>query len=363
MNEYIPDEALRYFPKNDKVYKGSGHSIIRYIFYETEFTVYEEEQLEEFFEYLDSNNGDKNAICREEVLRTLIGCKFDFKKTMIAIESSVEWRKNVMPLGLISLYSKVEKLLNSGAIYIHGRDHRYRPLIVLNAGRLDLQVYSIEDYTNLLCYVLEFASTKLMIKGHIENWIIITDLNNKSLTNLPLSELKQIISVLQNNFRCRMIVNYIVNAPRTLSFIWGILKKFVEPHTVNKIRIVRESKPAEMRTHFSSGQYEEKYGGSCENITDNFWPPVLPPGPFEADGEAIGEHLELNKSQNELFFTCCLNDVSEEDSFIKDSVRGTVYYDPVIFQEFGESFRNSRKTRPVSENEPRKACCNTCSLF
>ena len=366
MNEYIPDEALRYFPKDDKVYRGSGQGIIRYIFYETEFTVYEEEKLIEFFEYLDYNNSDKTAICREEVLRTLIGCKFDFKKTMNAIENSIAWRKNVMPLGLISIYSKVEKLLNSGAIYIHGRDHRYRPLIVLNAGRLDLQLYSIEDYTNLLCYVLEFASTKLMIKGHIENWIIITDLNNKSLTNLPLSELKQIISVLQNNFRCRMIVNYIVNAPRTLSFLWGLLKKFVEPHTVNKIRISRESKPADMRTHFSAGQYEEKYGGSCENLSDNFWPPVLPPGPYEAEGEAIGEHLELGYPQNELYYTCCLNDVSEdgEDEItIKDSARETVYYDPVIYHEFGDSFRKSRKTRPVSETESRKACCNACLLF
>jgi hypothetical protein len=363
MNEYIPDEALRYFPKDDKVYKGSGQSIVRYIFYETEYTKYEEEQLKEFFGYLDYNNSDRTLICREEILRTLIGCKFDFKKTLTAIENSIAWRKNVMPLGLVSLHSKVEKLLNSGAIYIHGRDHRYRPLIVLNAGKLDLELYNIEDYTNLLCYVLEFASTKLMIKGHIENWIVITDLNNKSLTNLPLSELKQIISVLQNNFRCRMIVNYIVNAPRALSFIWGVLKKFIEPHTVNKIRIIRDSKADEMKTHFATGQYEEKYGGSCQNLTGIFWPPVLPPGPYEAEGEPVGEHLEINKHENELYFTCCLNDVGEEDSVLNDSVRGTVYYDPVIFQEFGDSFRKSRKTRPVSQNEPRGACCKACLLF
>ena len=69
----------------------------------------------------------------------------------------------------MSLFSKIELIINEGAIYIHGRDHRYRPLIILNAGKLDFQRYSIEDYCNLLCFTLEFTVACLMIPGHIEN--------------------------------------------------------------------------------------------------------------------------------------------------------------------------------------------------
>lgn len=364
MSEYIPDEALRYFPKDEKLFIGSGPNIVRFIFYETEFTAYEEEQLKKFNDYLDSQNFDKSVISREEMLRTLIGCKFDYKKSLNAIESSIVWRMNVLPLGLDSLYLKVERLLNSGAIYIHGRDHRYRPLIILNAGRIDLETYSVVDYTNLLCYVLEFASTKLMVKGHIENWIIITDLSNKSLTNLPLSELKQIIGVLQNNFRCRMIVNYIVNAPRTLSFMWKMLKKFIEPHTVNKIRIIRESCPQEMKKHFALNQFEEKYGGSSPNLLRNFWPPVLPPGPYEAEGETIGDHLESQNRHDELFYTCCLNEVNDEEESPEQAPnRDTVYYDPIILHEYGQSFRISKELNSVTENESRGTMCKSCIIL
>lgn len=75
---------------------------------------------------------------------------------------------------------------NSGAIYVHGRDHRYRPLLVLNVSRLNLKNYSVHEYSWLLCFTLEFMIREMMIPGQIENWIVITDLCNKSLTELPL---------------------------------------------------------------------------------------------------------------------------------------------------------------------------------
>ena len=104
-------------------------------------------------------------------------------------------------------------------MYFHGRDHRFRPLLIINIQKLNFKEYSADSYCYLLCFLLEFAIQKLMIPGQIENWIVITDLNNQGLTNLPLAELKRIIKTLQDNFRCRMIVNYVVNAPTSLRFM------------------------------------------------------------------------------------------------------------------------------------------------
>ena len=390
MSEYIPEEANRYWPSGDKLYVGSGRSIVRFIFYRTLFTDFENQMLLEFKKYLSLQNvqslppfyGD------EELLRTIIGCKFKFKAALDAISSAIEWRHINVPYGYNSLFPKISSLIASGTIYIHGRDHRYRPLIILNAGRLDFTTHTIEDYCNLLCFTLEFAVSCLMLPGHIENWIIITDLCGQSLHSLPLSQLKTIIKTLQDNFRCRMIVNYVVNAPKTLKFMWGMIKNFVEAHTVNKIRILREGRPGEMRSHFARHQYEEKYGGTAPNAI-SFWPPALPTGPFEAENETVGAHLEpvrrvttdtqyhsgkatlrnMDASGEEVFYSVSAD--SHEDFFSMSS-DGTTEERKTVYVECEEREHGYSRTDYVAINESlseqseivkQKTCCQRCNIF
>lgn len=378
MSEYIPEEANRYWPKGDKVYIGSEKSIVRFIFYCTTFTEFELIILEDFKKFLRSQGVQSlpTFYCDEELLRTLLGCKFIFKKAQEAIQAAIGWRRNFMPNGYECLFNRVEGLLNSGTIYIHGRDHRYRPLIVLNAGKLDLNNYSTENYCLLLCYLLEFTVKNLMLPGHIENWIIITDLNNQSLHNLPMSDIKTIIKTLQDNFRCRMIVNYIVNAPRTLKFMWNIIKKFIEPHTVNKIRILRESNPVEMKNHFNSKQYEEKYGGAAPNATV-FWPPILPTGPFETEKEEIGAHLEVDKlrvtetagKNEEIFYSCAKSSLDEFYSPRNETEIGrvTVYHDAVSTNDRTSTAPYTMINACSSDYEEapnkQKKCCEKCNIL
>jgi len=234
----------------------------------------------------------------EELLRILLGCKFSIKKAVRSLKDSIEWRALNLTDSFRSLYSKCSHLLNSGAIYIHGRDHRYRPIIVINASKFDMKKYSIDDFCALLCFNLEFAVQKLTIPGQIENWIIITDLCSQPLKNLPFSELRRIIKVLQDNFRCRMIVNYVVNSPSTLAFAWKIVKTFIEAHTVRKIKICKNSDPLELKKHVAPNQLEEKYGGKVPN-TAVFWPPTLPDGPFTIPEEPKSAHLSNKTTYNE----------------------------------------------------------------
>lgn len=384
MTELIPEEANRYWPSGDKLFVGSGKSIVRFIFYQTDYTDFELQMISDFKVYL-ANNGVislPTSYGDEELLRTLIGCKFKFKNASEAINASIEWKSRNVPFGYHSLLPKVLSLVNSGTIYLHGRDHRYRPLIVLNAGKLDFTANTIEDYCNLLCFILEYTVTCLMMSGHIENWVVITDLNGQSLHNLPISQLKVIIKTLQDNYRCRMIVNYVVNAPKTLKFLWMVLKNFVEPHTVNKIRILREGKPQEMRNHFAANQYEEKYGGKAPNATQ-FWPPNLPTGPFEAEHEKIGSHLidpyksaEFTTKQpvnEEVFFSVAEEPHEDYFSVISDLSsfsRNTVYLDCFPNDESTSKSQYLTINSSISERScessilpKEKKCCEKCSLF
>lgn len=106
-----------------------------------------------------------------------------------------------------------------------------------------------------------------MLPGQIENWIVITDLDNQSLRQIPFMELRNLIEILKTNFRCRMITDFVVNSPFSIKIIWRTIKPFIPEKTVNKIKILGSGPIKELKSLFASHQYEEKYGGSAPNAT------------------------------------------------------------------------------------------------
>jgi hypothetical protein len=296
-----PLEAYSYWPSGEAVCYGEQKKLVRLIFYKVAFTEYEEEQYRLFEQFMQESFpafGYPEWMGKEERIRVLLGCKFSFKKSAEAIFSAIEWRNTFASRSYISLFDPCQSVLNTGAIYIHGRDHRYRPLLVLNIARLDLVCHTVAEYQALICFLLEFMTKKMMLPGQVENWVVITDLAKRSLFDLPITELKQLIKLLQDNFRCRMTVNYIVNAPKALTLLWGVVKVVIEEHTLKKLRILKPGHIEEMRTHFALHQYEEKYGGIAPNA-ESFWPPTLPPAPFHCPYESPDAHLSHQSSYSE----------------------------------------------------------------
>lgn len=367
----LPRQAFRYWPKGDYVIIGNEKSIVRFIFYKIEYTEFEAQQLAKFKIYITKLSSlPLPAFFNDpELLRILLGCKFDNKKAYDALISSIEWRSQHLQNSYFSLYPLCENLLNSGAIYFHGRDHRFRPLLIINIERFEFSKNSSDSYCNLLCFLLEFAIKKLMMPGQVENWIVITDLCNKGLTKLPISDMQRVIKTLQDNFRCRMSVNYLVNSPRSIYFIWRIAKKFIEEHTIKKIRIEKNSDPSEILTHFNRSQVERKYGGIAPNLTQ-FWPPTFPEGPLDAEGVSIESSLTEEDTYSDYFpqeieeehkgslyseVSSCMGSISEKvrldlpDSFVEEGAKKTVKSE--VQGEAIESDYNSLRTVEI-ELEP-----------
>ena len=298
-----PEEAYRYWPSGEAVCYGERKKLVRLIFYKVAFSEYEEEQYRLFERFMQETAPAfqyPDWMGKEERIRVLLGCKFNFKKSSEALFVAIEWRNAFAPLSYISLFAPCQAVLNSGAIYIHGRDYRYRPLLVLNIARLDLVGHTVAEYRALICFLLEFMTKKMMLPGQVENWVVITDLAKRSLLDLPVTELKQLVKLLQDNFRCRMTVNYIVNAPSALTWLWGVVKVVIEEHTLKKLRILKSGLVEEMKSHFAPQQYEEKYGGTAPNA-QLFWPPTLPPAPFNPPSESPHLHLSPHSSYPDYF--------------------------------------------------------------
>ena len=92
-------------------------------------------------------------------------------------------------------------LLNSGGIYIHGRDRNLRPVLVCNVQKLlQASKYFGDNNTDLICmliYLMEYMDHFVMIKGRVENVLLILDCDNMGLFNAPYALIKQILKVLQ----------------------------------------------------------------------------------------------------------------------------------------------------------------------
>lgn len=58
-----------------------------------------------------------------------------------------------------------------------------------------------------------------------------------------------------------MAVNYVVNAPATISIIWRMVKGLLDAETASKVHIQKGPYPISILSHTASSMIERKYGG------------------------------------------------------------------------------------------------------
>ncbi len=76
---------------------------------------------------------------------------------------------------------------------------------------------------------------------------------------------------MQHNFRSRLFVMYIIQAPTSINFLWGMIKGFLEENTQRKIQIIKQIIPENLMKHANKEQIEIKYGGFSKNINNIHW--------------------------------------------------------------------------------------------
>ena len=72
----------------------------------------------------------------------------------------------------------------SGAIYICGRDHCFRPIIVIDIGRFDTNNSDIqkpEFLSKVLGIFFEFMISDMLVEGQVENYVMLLNLNSLNM--------------------------------------------------------------------------------------------------------------------------------------------------------------------------------------
>ena len=93
---------------------------------------------------------------------------------------------------------RIIKLLKDGVLYIYGRDKCFRPLVYVNAGKIDAikKQYTSEDFISLGFLIFEFLESFMSVRGRIENLILIIDCLNINVFTAPYSMLKALMTTI-----------------------------------------------------------------------------------------------------------------------------------------------------------------------
>jgi len=285
----VPIDSHRYFPSEDQKKIGEGKKLIRWIFEgETTFEDFENQQLDLLYQEMTKLNVKlPEGWRRSDSLKFLIACAFNLDKSSKGIQEYISWRASTLP---IELTPAVTEFLNSGIMYHHGRDHRFRPIIYFNCYKLDTKEPNMDQFLLSMGYFLEYMIQHLLLPGQVERWVIVLDLKGMGLTSLPFGMLKTVLGFLQNNFRSRLFKMYIMNSPTSLYFSWKMIKGLLEETTTQKINFSKESANEDLWKHTNKSQVEEKFGGTAKNI-ETYWPPKVPSSDYLLSSEDASKVL------------------------------------------------------------------------
>lgn len=242
------------------------------------YTQYEKEKLIEFYEYcinkqyIFPKENKSGKFFYANIIRQLQGSNFDFEKSLNDLDKEISFKNEKLP---VEINDDFKKILNSGFLYVHGRDKFYRPLIVLNPGLFTSIDFPTEIWDKFGFFLLEFLVQKFLVPSRVENWNIIVDFGQLSMSNLPY-KLKDVFSTFKGIYRCRLFKVYLLNMNFVFSLVWNVVKMIMGANIEAKACKV-DSNDGSYDALFqliNRSQVEKKYGGTSEDLKPGeYYPP------------------------------------------------------------------------------------------
>lgn len=316
----IPKEAYSYWPSGDHSLLESKSFVERLVFSRQVYKDWETSALSQL-DSLIKNQVLDDELDHSEKLRFLYGCGWNLSETLRVLNDHLQWRQEWPSYKLI--YPLITQILSSGGVYIHGRDHRYRPIIVITPKKLCEFPQHLLMATGF--FLLEHIIDHMFLPGQIENWVLIIDLQDFDIKECPL----KIIADLLTHYPCRLAKAFVFNSNKLL---FPILKLF-SPNTLFKITVVADGKNPLLEI-CNTEQVEEKFGGTVPN-TSSYWPSNMPSSNYRAANDPEGGFLSEYSSFDEYFALPSNNKMYSDISSLKGSQH----------EEFKESFISNSEFR------------------
>lgn len=213
--------------------------------------------------------------------RYLSRARGDASAALKYMQATQDWRNDFFKDGPITDESIIEDLRH-GIVYFCGRDSALRPTLVIRATRIPSQWYKekrVDKLIRLLIFCMEYMLRYMTVPGRIENNCVIVDLKGLSLTQVPISPLKDVYKVMSHHYMGRVYRFYVCNASWALLSIASAVKAILTDRQRQKLVFVDDLK--DLKKDWAADQLEEDLGGR-RPVDKVFFPFPLQAGPFEA---------------------------------------------------------------------------------
>ena len=186
-----PPEAFYYFPKGEEIIITNDkkpEKALRRIFLNVPYSDIEKRWIMEFKAEIQNNPEIKLPDHWNDSfnLRFVYATECNIKKSYERLVRYLKWHKNMFPM-TIQPKDKIVELLNLGFLYVYGRDHQFRPILVCQPYiyQKNMKLYQEEEVIRASAFLFQFIVNNMFIPGQIENWIMILSFAGTSPLTLP----------------------------------------------------------------------------------------------------------------------------------------------------------------------------------
>jgi hypothetical protein len=223
--------------------------------------------------------GYKDRLDDASLLRFLRARKFDLQKTKEMFIACEKWREEFGTNTILEDFHYVEKprVATLYPQYYHKTDKDGRPVYIEHLGDVKIaEMYKLTtqermlknlvwEYESFVRYRLPACSRK---QGHlIETSCTILDLKGISLSTASqvYSYVRDASYVGQNYYPERMGKFYMLNAPFGFATVFAMIKRFLDPVTVEKIHILGSRYQEELLAQIPKENLPVRFGGISES--------------------------------------------------------------------------------------------------
>ena len=157
-------------------------------------------------------------------------------------------------------------------MYVTGRSKTFCPVIIVNVRKIIDSKIDFEALCRVNYFVFNWIIDTMIVPGKVETWIIIQDMKDVCVTQIPKNLLQPLSERLSCYFSLRLNKCFTINVPMTIGILWGIAKHFIDKETRKKIFIERKGWDKKLGELITPNNLEVRYGGSQPNRDGNYYP-------------------------------------------------------------------------------------------
>lgn len=276
-----PKEAYLYFPEGPNLFLELTETKIQRKIFEdsSSYLPLEIDMLSQLNSQLMLNRVIIHSkISEGDKLRFLHAVSFNLSEAIELLKRNTDFLNDYSFIFDNPATGVIKDILNSGIIYVHGRDSDYRPIIVFNINEFTnhKNAYSENDWTNAILFVCNYVIKELLIPGQVETWNIILNLENMSVFSSIPSDIRSIMSVMQGHYKGRLHLIYVFK----LSFSLNVLKNVyyaMYPNAEKKVKIITDKNfETDLFTRINPNQIEKRFYGNNDDICSSDIKSIFP---------------------------------------------------------------------------------------